>query len=94
MDPALVAEFGEQLHERRSRIAPPLARATKSAYDLWTILHEREVAQIDAALARIRAGRFGVCTGCGGEVQYLHLVLDPASERCLSCKPRPATRTA
>lgn len=95
MDPALVAEFADLLHERRSRIAPPLARSTKSSYDLWTILHDREVAQIDAALARIRLGSFGVCTACGGSVQYLHLYLDPAAERCLTCQPRGAmVRTA
>ena len=95
MDPALVAEFADMLHDRRSRIAPPFVRSSKSNYDLWAILHVKEVAQIDAALARIRTGRFGVCTQCGGEVQYLQLFLDPASERCLACQPRSAhCRTA
>lgn len=90
MAPDVVNEFAAVLHARRSEIAPPLARSTKSSYDLWTILHEREVGQIDAALARIRAGRFGECVACGGQVETLHLFMEPASERCLTCTPRQA----
>ena len=82
----VVAEFAEMLHARRSQIAPPLARATKAGYNLWTILHEREVTQIDRALARIRLGSYGVCIGCGDAVQFLELYLDPTSECCLKCR--------
>ena len=88
MDPAVVAEFADMLHARRGQIAPPFARSTKSSYDLWTILHEKEVGQIDAALARIRSGSFGDCVECSGPVQVLQLVLDPASERCLTCREK------
>lgn len=95
LDPGVVAQFADLLHARRSQIAPPFARSTKASYDLWTVLHEREVGQIDAALARIRSGSFGLCVACGSPVQYLHLLMEPASERCLACKPRGANaRTA
>jgi DnaK suppressor protein len=84
MAPEVVAEFAEMLHGRRSEIAPPPARSSK--YDLWLILHEREVSQIDRALARIRLGSYGVCIGCGDAVQFLELYLDPTSECCLQCR--------
>ena len=82
----VVAEFAEMLHERRSQIAPPLTKNTKSAYSLWTILHEREVTQIDRALSRIRSGSYGLCLGCGDAVQFLELYMDPTAECCLRCR--------
>ena len=86
MAPEVVAEFAEMLHARRNQIAPPLTRNTKSAYNLWTILHEREVSQIDRALCRIRLGSYGLCLGCGDAVQFLELHLDPTAECCLRCR--------
>ena len=86
MAPEVVAEFAEMLHARRSQIVPPLARNTRSAYNLWTILHEREVTQIDRALSRIRSGSYGLCLGCGDAVQFLELYLDPTAECCLCCR--------
>ena len=91
MAPGIVHQFAEMLHERRSQIAPPLTRNSKSMYDLWTILHEREVAQIDEALARIRTGSFGTCTECGSSIQYLHLFMEPTSGCCLACRPKART---
>ena len=86
MAPEVVHEFAEMLHERRSRIAPPFTRNSKPAYNLWTILHEREVTQIDQALSRIRSGSYGLCMGCGDAVQFLELYLDPTTECCLGCR--------
>ena len=86
MSPEAVAEFAEMLHTRRCQIAPPLARATKRSYDLWAILHEREVGQIDRALSRIRLGSYGTCIACGTAVQFLELYMDPTAECCLGCR--------
>jgi hypothetical protein len=86
MAPEVVAEFAEMLHARRTQIAPPLARNTRSAYNLWTLLHEREVSQIDRALCRIRLGSYGLCLACGDAVQFLELYLDPTAECCLRCR--------
>jgi hypothetical protein len=83
MEPGIVSQFAELLHERRSQIAPP--RTSTSMYDLWAILHERELSQIDAALARIRRGSYGTCEACGSQIQYLHLFLEPTSSRCVGC---------
>jgi len=91
LSPKVLNQFAEMLHERRNQIAPPLTRASKSMYDLWTILHEREVSQIDGALDRIRKGSYGTCEACGSPIQYLHLFMNPTSECCLACRPKVRT---
>jgi hypothetical protein len=91
LSPRALNQFAEMLHERRNQIAPPLTRASKSMYDLWTILHEREVSQIDGALARIRNGSYGTCEACGSPIQYLHLFMHPTEECCLACRPKART---
>src|SRR5947207_1172713 len=89
--PGLLNEFAELLHDRRSQISRPAGNPSCSGYDLWTILHEREVSEIDAALSRIRAGCYGLCLGCGGPIPILHLFLIPTSECCLDCRPKTRT---
>jgi RNA polymerase-binding transcription factor DksA len=91
LSPRVLNQFAEMLHERRNQIAPPLTRASKTMYDLWTILHEREVSQIDGALERIRMGSYGTCEACGSPIQYLHLFMNPTSESCLACRPKVRT---
>jgi hypothetical protein len=86
MAPEVVAGFAEMLHARRSQISPPLDSAAKRGYDLWEILHEREMGEIDRALARIRLGSYGLCLGCGDAVQFLELFRDPTAECCLGCR--------
>ncbi|TDB38992.1 MAG: TraR/DksA family transcriptional regulator [Actinobacteria bacterium] len=41
---------------------------------------------IDAALARMDAGGYGVCTRCGKEIQPERLEAMPAAELCITCK--------
>ena len=44
-----------------------------------------EVHQIDAALKRIEAGTFGVCSGCGDEISDERLNAVPHAARCRKC---------
>lgn len=44
-----------------------------------------EVAAIDAALARLDAGSYGHCTGCGEPIDAARLNARPASAQCLAC---------
>ncbi len=44
-----------------------------------------EVAAIDAALARLAAGTYGICTGCGESISAARLAARPASAECLAC---------
>ena len=46
--------------------------------------HE-EIYQVDQALARLLAGRYGICLGCGGTIEYARLEAFPESEYCEPC---------
>ena len=57
-----------------------------------------ELAAIDAALARLSAGRYGRCAECGDDIPFARLQLEPQALRCIACQaaaergqPRPAT---
>ncbi len=45
----------------------------------------REIAEIDAALARIERGTYGVCQSCGGPVEPGRLKALPEVRQCLAC---------
>jgi RNA polymerase-binding transcription factor DksA len=45
---------------------------------------------IDVALARIGEGVFGICIGCGSEIDRGRLKSDPTSARCMPCDARAA----
>ena len=52
---------------------------------------ERRMAQrarIRAALARLDAGEYGWCIGCGEEIAPARLEQDPAVPTCISCARR------
>ena len=44
-----------------------------------------ELKQIDAALARIEAGTYGVCAKCGDDISAERLALLPATPLCKNC---------
>ncbi|MGB4592693.1 MAG: TraR/DksA C4-type zinc finger protein [Coriobacteriia bacterium] len=44
------------------------------------------LAAIDAAIARIEAGTYGICKRCGAEIPLQRLEVVPAAEFCISCK--------
>lgn len=43
------------------------------------------IAEIDAALARMDAGTFGVCEGCGDVISLSRLMFRPYGRRCVDC---------
>ena len=92
LEPALLNEFAQLLHERRNQLAPPFTQNSRAMWALWSIVHEREVRDIDGALARIRAGSYGTCSDCGGAIQFLRLYQDPTVGSCLVCRPQASTR--
>jgi len=56
-----------------------------------------ELAAIDAALARLAAGRYGRCGNCGEDIPLARLQLEPQALRCIACEterergqPRPS----
>jgi len=48
----------------------------------------RELQDIEAALARIGDGSYGICIDCGGEIGRARLKADPRAKRCLACQIR------
>jgi RNA polymerase-binding transcription factor len=46
------------------------------------------VAAIDAALDRLRAGQYGVCTRCGQPIGVDRLAARPAALTCIRCAAR------
>lgn len=44
-----------------------------------------EIAAIDAALARLEAGTYGTCVGCGDAIGAGRLAARPASAECVDC---------
>ena len=55
--------------------------------DLAMVIHEsQELQEIEAALARIRDGSFGICADCEGEIGRARLKAYPAATRCLACQ--------
>jgi|HigsolmetaAR205D_1030408.scaffolds.fasta_scaffold00293_4 DnaK suppressor protein len=46
---------------------------------------QEELAQIDAALARLRAGTYGTCEICGGAIEPTRLAVVPYAGTCIEC---------
>lgn len=47
---------------------------------------DRTVQQIDAALERLHAGRYGVCAGCGEAIPIARLRALPFATQCVNCQ--------
>lgn len=54
----------------------------------------QHLAEIDAALARVEAGTYGTCEGCGGPVGAGRLEARPVARTCIACASRPASPRA
>lgn len=57
--------------------------------ELEFTLGERETAElatIDAALARIEAGTYGLCISCGVDIPAARLHATPEAARCIACQ--------
>ncbi len=46
---------------------------------------EQELAQIEAAIARINNGTYGECAKCGGEIRPERLAVQPEAPLCITC---------
>ena len=64
-----------------------LAFERQHAAALLQAARER-IAAIDAALDRVRAGRYGVCTRCGQPIGEDRLAARPAALTCIRCAAR------
>lgn len=75
------AYFQQQLTVRRERLQAVNDRNGASAEI------NRLVAEVDAALARLDSGTFGICEVCGGALDAERLIADPLARVCLEEQP-------
>ena len=54
---------------------------------------ESSLDQLDAALARVAAGTYGVCVECGHPITQDRLDARPAADTCIDCARKHARRT-
>src|SRR5512141_1228845 len=74
-------------HETIPASADPAARWSdwEAAHEPLSATVRRELAEIDAALARIAEGRYGRCQSCGGPMGLQRLRALPEARYCVSC---------
>lgn len=61
----------------------------EAMWERMRTLRRAELAEIDAALARIEEGSWGVCATCGGPIGRQRLLALPEARHCLACRARP-----
>jgi RNA polymerase-binding transcription factor DksA len=71
----LPSDFAEQAIERQN----------DEVLDALEMAGERELAQINRALARIEAGEYGICQECGQPIPEARLSALPFTEYCVAC---------
>lgn len=59
-------------------------------YDLSQVgeVEQQEIARIDAAIARLEAGEYGVCRDCGEPIDPSRLAALPSALDCAECQSR------
>lgn len=86
-----IAASGEGLgFANQSKITDDDALADAAAnMDVAMVIREsRELQDIEAALARIADGSYGICADCGEEIGRERLKAYPAAVRCLACQEK------
>ena len=85
----LLLQDGDDATQRDAEREVDFARTDRDAVSL---------AEIDQALHRLAAGRYGDCHDCGEAIPLARLKLAPQAIRCVACEallersqPRPAT---
>ena len=51
-------------------------------------IETRELFNVQSALDRIEAGRYGECIDCGEQIALARLQSQPAASRCISCQEK------
>jgi len=77
MQPMLEEQFRTDLADRRARLVEAVTREPE-AHDYRALLTE-----VDAALARMEAGTYGLCETCHDPIEADRLSADPLLRRCI-----------
>ena len=86
-----IGTSGERLgfaNQRKIAENDVLADAVAEMDVAMVIRESHELQDIEAALARIGDGSYGICIECGEEIGRARLKADPTAKRCLACQIR------
>ena len=79
------AEVAGRVHDAGEESVAELVISTNFA----TLDREAsELREVESALERLRAGRYGQCIECGGEIDRERLLANPTAQRCIECQTR------
>jgi DnaK suppressor protein len=81
---ALLAEVREDA--ARVQMQPYSAQADLEQADMTRDVGD--LRELESALERWKAGRYGVCADCGADIAYARLKAAPAALRCAPCQER------
>jgi DnaK suppressor protein len=90
-----VTELAVAYHDaaqQAGRSAGPAARRARSLARR-TVAERQALAEIEAALDRISAGRYGLCEQCGGQIPAALLASEPQARYCAACGRPPGQLT-
>lgn len=79
------AELAGRVHDAGEESVAELVMST----NFTTLDREvRELREVEAALGRLRAGRYGKCVECGSDIDRERLRVNPTARRCIRCQSR------
>jgi len=85
MEDTMLAMDADRDIERTDRVQEEAAEVALTALGEQG---RREMAAIQAALARIDAGTYGICDTCGETISAARLTAMPTARRCVACQER------
>lgn len=85
LDAERYATLAGQVHDTKDQSLVRLLEETRHA-DIRR--DAQELADVENALARLKAGRYGLCTDCGTTVPEARLAAWPTAKRCRPCQEK------
>ena len=85
LEECMLAMDADRDIERTDRVQEEAAEVALTALDEQG---RREMEAIQAALARIDAGTYGLCDTCGETISAARLTAMPTARRCVACQER------
>ncbi len=89
LDAVAAAASGSNLDDEHDPEGPTVAFEREQLAALRT-RGQHHLAEIDAALERLVAGRYGVCERCDHAIVEERLVALPAARLCVACAAQPS----
>jgi RNA polymerase-binding transcription factor len=91
MEASMLDMDAERDIERTDRVQEEAVEVSLTALDEQG---RREMEEIQAALARLDAGTYGLCETCGETISAARLMAMPMARRCVACQERLEHRSA